>query len=100
MGQISSPPPFFRNTGMPSGELYRAAVDKAGQFRLAGGLFGAWVGLVIGAKLIHLSVRRRRTDYQPDRANCVSCGRCFWYCPNEQSRRGWIEGMDQAEKET
>jgi NosR/NirI family transcriptional regulator, nitrous oxide reductase regulator len=42
-------------------------------------------------KLIHLSLRRRRTDYQPDRAACVSCGRCFWYCPGEQVRQGWIQ---------
>ena len=54
-------------------------------FRVAGAWFGAWVGLVIGVKLIHLSIRRRRTDYMPDRAGCVSCGRCFWYCPGEQA---------------
>ena len=52
---------------------------------------GAWIGLVIGVKLIHLSIRRRRTEYEPDRANCVSCGRCFWYCPNEQVRLGLID---------
>ena len=57
---------------------------------VAGGWFGAWVGLVLGVKLVHLSVRRRRTDYEPDRAGCVSCGRCFWYCPGEQARHGWI----------
>jgi len=53
-----------------------------------GGWLGAWVGLVIGAKLIHLSIRRRRRDYQPDRTSCVSCGRCFWYCPGEQAIQG------------
>ena len=52
---------------------------------------GAWIGLVIGVKLIHLNIRRRRTEYEPDRANCVSCGRCFWYCPNEQVRLGLID---------
>jgi ferredoxin len=36
-------------------------------------------------------IRRRRTDYQPDRSNCVACGRCFWYCPSEQARQGWIQ---------
>jgi ferredoxin len=49
------------------------------------------MGLVIGAKLVHLSVRRRRAEFLPDRANCVSCGRCFWYCPSEQVRQGMIE---------
>ena len=83
----------FRNSGRPEAELYREARDVTRRLGAAGGWFGAWVGLVIGIKLIHLSIRRRRTDYQPDRANCVSCGRCFWYCPSEQSRHGWIEGI-------
>lgn len=80
----------FRNTGRAPDNLYREAFALTATFRTAGGWFGAWVGLVIGAKLIHLSVRRRRSDYQPDRAACVSCGRCFWYCPGEQARQGWI----------
>ena len=75
----------FRNTGRPPPELYAEAARLRAAFCRAGGWFGAWVGLVIGGKLIYLSVRRRRTDYQPDRAACVSCGRCFWYCPCEQS---------------
>jgi polyferredoxin len=49
-------------------------------------LFGLWVGLVILIKLIHLSIRRRRDDYEADPAACVSCGRCFAYCPIERER--------------
>ncbi len=74
----------YRNTGRPVKELYQQAVDLRKWFAVAGGWFGAYVGLVIGVKLIHLSLRRRRDDYQPDRAGCVACGRCFWYCPEEQ----------------
>jgi NosR/NirI family transcriptional regulator, nitrous oxide reductase regulator len=51
-------------------------------------LFGVWVGLVIGLKLISLSLRRARSDYEPDRGACVACARCFEYCPNELARRG------------
>ena len=58
------------------------------QFRWAGAAFGAWVGLVIGAKLIGLSLRQRRTDYEPDRGGCFACARCFAYCPSERVRRG------------
>jgi NosR/NirI family transcriptional regulator, nitrous oxide reductase regulator len=75
----------FRDTGRPAEELYREASALLASFRVAGTWFGAWVGLVIGVKLIYLSIRRRRTDYEPDRAACVSCGRCFWYCPGEQA---------------
>ena len=55
-----------------------------------GGLFGAWVGLVIGGKLIALSVRRNRTDFEPDSGACFACARCFEYCPSERMRRGLI----------
>jgi NAD-dependent dihydropyrimidine dehydrogenase PreA subunit len=81
----------FRASGRSLESLYAEAADLTARLGRAGGWLGAWVGLVIGLKLIHLSVRRRRTDYQPDRTNCVSCGRCFWYCPGEQARQGWIQ---------
>jgi NosR/NirI family nitrous oxide reductase transcriptional regulator len=73
----------FYNTGRPVEELYADAQVRSEILRTAGGWLGAWVGLVLGFKLIHLSVRRRRTGYQPEAVNCVSCGRCFWYCPTE-----------------
>ena len=72
----------FRNTGRPPGELYAEARQILAQMRFGGGLFGAWVGLVIGGQLVAHSIRRRRTEYQPDRGACVACGRCFWYCPS------------------
>jgi NosR/NirI family transcriptional regulator, nitrous oxide reductase regulator len=58
------------------------------RFAIAGTAFGAWVGLVIGVKLVSRSVRRRRTDYEPDPGDCFGCARCFAYCPNELARRG------------
>ncbi len=83
----------FRDSGRAVEDLYREAMQQTERLGYAGGLFGAWVGLVIGIKLVHLSVRRRRVDYQPDRAGCVSCGRCFWYCPSEQARLGLIDHL-------
>lgn len=90
----------FRNTGRRADDLFGEAMALSDWFRWAGGGFGAWVGLVVGVKLLHLSVRRRRTDYQPDRTACVSCGRCFWYCPGEQARRGWIQEIEPISKES
>ena len=78
----------FRNTGQPVKELFEAAIVQRDKLRLAGMGLGAWIGLVIGVKLIHLSIRRRRTDYDPNPANCVSCGRCFWYCPQDKTESG------------
>jgi NAD-dependent dihydropyrimidine dehydrogenase PreA subunit len=73
----------FRNTGRSVADLYAEAGQLTGRLGRAGGWLGAWVGLVLGGKLIQLSMRRRRTDYEPDPARCVACGRCFWYCPAE-----------------
>jgi ferredoxin len=102
----------FRNTGRTAEDLYAEARMRRQRLAYGGGSLtewtrlpmgaklaavgggtwlGIWVGLVVGAKLLQLSVRRRRSDYQPDRINCLACGRCFWYCPGEQARRGWIK---------
>ena len=76
----------FRTTGRSSQELYDEAAQIGDRFAVAGVLFGAFVGFVIGGKLLALSVRRRRTDYEADRASCFACGRCYEYCPKEHER--------------
>jgi len=78
----------FYESGRSPGELYAEAAAVARRMGPAGALWGAWVGLAVGMKLIHLSLRWRRTDYQPDAAECVACGRCFWYCPEEHAQGG------------
>jgi NosR/NirI family transcriptional regulator, nitrous oxide reductase regulator len=81
----------FRATGESLPSLYARADQLRATFAKAGILFGGWVGLVFAVKLVQLSVRRRRTDFEPDRAACVSCGRCLWYCPEEHARQEFIE---------
>jgi ferredoxin len=71
-------------------EVLGAAARVQKRFAVGGALFGGWLGLVIGGKMISLSIRRRRTDYEPDRGSCYACARCFEYCPNELIRRGVI----------
>lgn len=83
----------FYESGRPAEELYIDAIERQRQFASAGWWLGLWVGAVVGAKLLHLSIRRRRVDYQPDRTGCVSCGRCYWYCPGEQARLGLIQDV-------
>jgi NosR/NirI family nitrous oxide reductase transcriptional regulator len=77
----------FRATGQASEMLYRDATEIRGRFAAGGALLGAFVGLVAGGKLVALSVRRRRTEYEADPAGCFACGRCYQYCPKEQERR-------------
>jgi len=85
----------FRERNASLAQQYELAAEWQGRFRWLGGWFGAWVGLVIGVKLINLCIRRRSPDYVTDRASCVSCGRCYWYCPNEQLRLGLIEDVSE-----
>ena len=77
----------FERSQRPFEELYEEESIIRGRFALGAAAFGAFIGLVVGGKLIQLSMRRRRTDYEADRATCLACGRCFRYCPREQARR-------------
>jgi ferredoxin len=77
----------FATTGTPAGKLYADARTVEARYAVTAALAGAFVGLVIALKLISLSVHRRRNDYEPDRARCFSCGRCFEYCPVERHTR-------------
>ena len=77
----------FRASGETIAALYKdAAVIRAG-FEKGGWFFGGFLGLILGGKLILLSLRPRQRDYEAERAGCVSCGRCFKYCPKEQECR-------------
>lgn len=77
----------FYATGRPEAELYAEASDIRGRFVIGGWALGGFMGFVVAVKLISLTIRRRRTNYQVDRQNCLSCGRCFEYCPKEHQRR-------------
>jgi NosR/NirI family nitrous oxide reductase transcriptional regulator len=68
--------------------ILATAAEARRRFDLACRLFGGWIGLVIGVKLLALSVRSSRTDYEPDRGACFACARCFTACPNERVRLG------------
>jgi NosR/NirI family transcriptional regulator, nitrous oxide reductase regulator len=69
-------------------ELLAEAVRLRDKFAIGTTIFGIWIGLVIGAKLVSLSLRRKRTDYEPDQGACLGCARCFESCPDELIRRG------------
>ena len=65
-------------------EILTAAAAIRRQFLWGGSIFGAWVGLVIGVKLVSVSIRRPRTDYEPEHGGCFACARCFEYCPRDR----------------
>lgn len=94
--QPMDPPPLnveaYRRTGKPQEQAQELARNRREDFRLAGMWAGAFLGLILGIRLIRLSLRRQRPDYQPDRADCFSCGRCFAYCPQDNQQTHPTEG--------
>ena len=72
---------------MPASVLYNEAAALRRSFDRGGIALGAFLGLVFGGKAVSLSLRRRREDYEPHRANCLSCGRCFESCPVDHVHR-------------
>jgi NAD-dependent dihydropyrimidine dehydrogenase PreA subunit len=77
----------FRASSETIESLYADADAHRADFVLGGWLGGGFVGLLIALKLIALSVRRTRREYEADSQDCLACGRCFDWCPVEQERR-------------
>jgi len=77
----------FRKTARPLADLYRDALAKRAEFYWGGWIAGAFLGAVIGGKLISLAVHRTREDWTADPARCLACGRCFEACSVERNRR-------------
>ncbi|NOS68559.1 MAG: 4Fe-4S binding protein [Verrucomicrobia bacterium] len=74
--------------------LLKSATDLRHRFWLSCVIFGGWVGLVLGVKLASLSLRTKRTDFEPDRGACFGCARCFRSCPQELVRIGRMPAGD------
>ena len=88
----------FRASGEPVDQLFADADALQKGFKTGGWLFGGFIGLIIGIKLIQLTLRRKRSTYETDRGLCFSCGRCFEYCPYEHVRRGDIQLEELPER--
>jgi len=71
----------FMQSGKSMDQLVTEAKKIRSQFYWGGWLVGGFLGLVIGLTLLKLSSHRNRYDYEPDKTNCLSCGRCMDYCP-------------------
>ena len=76
-----------QKTSKSNEDLYEKAACTFKRIQTATTLWGAWVGIVLAAKLISLATRRKRLEYEVDSHRCVACGRCFWYCPNQKENR-------------
>ncbi len=72
-------------TFMASGKTLDALVEEAksvrSRFYTGSWILGGFLGLVFGIILLNQVIYRKKTDYNPDKSNCLSCGRCLKYCP-------------------
>jgi NosR/NirI family transcriptional regulator, nitrous oxide reductase regulator len=71
----------FLSSGKSMDMLVNEASVIRKKFYFGGWLIGGFIGLVIGLTLLNQVVYRSRKDYEPNKGNCFSCGRCMSYCP-------------------
>ncbi len=60
-------------------------------YRLLGGavgglLLGVWFGGVIAARLFGIAFPGSRATFEADKGSCLSCARCYKWCPYERER--------------
>jgi len=74
---------FYGSEG--NAELLKSDTEAiVAKFKTWATVSGAFIGLVVALTLIGLSLKRTRKKYEIDHAACVSCARCFGYCPQNQ----------------
>ncbi|NDP21949.1 MAG: 4Fe-4S binding protein [Paludibacter sp.] len=74
----------FHSTGVPREQLFKDAADIQKFYLYATWIGGALLGLFFGIGLLKTAIVRKQIDYEPDKGNCVSCGKCYKYCPVEK----------------
>ncbi len=71
----------FAESGAPLEPFVAEARETHLRLVALGRGFGLFLGAAIGLQLVALARRVVHDDYRPDPAACLSCGRCFRYCP-------------------
>ena len=76
----------YKESGMTEEILFTGELAIRNRYRKASPWAGMFLGLSLGISLVSLSTRKVRTEYKPHQGKCVSCGRCFRYCPVEAKK--------------
>jgi len=74
----------FKTAGKSKQEQYMEAARIVNEFKTGSMILGGFLGLMLGITLLGLTRFYHRTDYVPNKGNCLSCGRCMDYCPVEK----------------
>lgn len=73
----------YRATGRPPDEALNRAAAVESRFAFGTPIAGGFVGLVFAFTLIRLTRPGDSDEYLINRSRCVSCARCFKYCPHD-----------------
>jgi len=83
------------STFMASGRTLEMLIEDASivqkQFKAGSRYLGGFLGLVIALTLLQQLTYRKRTIYQTNRSNCLSCGRCMDFCPVGKPDHPWFK---------
>jgi NosR/NirI family nitrous oxide reductase transcriptional regulator len=71
----------YLESGKSDKELFDEEQFIINRFKKGAPWVGIFLGLSLGIGLYAPTLRKLRTDYEPDRGRCVSCGKCFAFCP-------------------
>jgi NosR/NirI family transcriptional regulator, nitrous oxide reductase regulator len=71
----------YLESGKTETELFNEEQNVISRFRKGTPWVGIFLGLSLGIGFFTPTIRNLRTEYKPDRGRCVSCGKCWKFCP-------------------
>lgn len=71
----------FRESGQSLETLLIQSAEIIDKFKTGSWLLGGFIGLVIGLSLSSLARLKFRSEYEINKATCLSCARCVDFCP-------------------
>jgi len=87
---------FWRGDKSPE-KLYELSAGIQRWFLRGGQLVGGLIGLVIALTMMKHTVFRSFDSYRADPGDCLACGRCFEFCPQERVRRRQMQQRKKSE---
>jgi ferredoxin len=71
----------YFESGKTEKELFEEEQFIIDRFSKGAPWVGIFLGLSLGIGLFAPTIRKLRTEYEPDRGRCFSCGKCLKFCP-------------------
>ncbi len=78
---VSKPAVAFFESGKTENQLFEEEKQIIERFRKGAPWVGIFLGLSLGFGFFRITLRKIRTEYEPDRGRCYSCAKCFKFCP-------------------